>query len=129
MTKDICIVHTDHENFDMKKIKKRRFMYNPKSGTLIIGQDTEIAKSHAEEYGTTATTEPIDYFVRGWIGNGKGYPHGVIHFAPNIPKECAWLYEKGSDTLDMFKENGATKDCLIRGFGRVWEQPMKDIIS
>ncbi len=69
----------------------------------------------------------FDDFVRGWIGTGGNYPYGVIHFAPNVDERCADLFDRAYSTLEMFRENGALADTVLRGFGNRWERPMSDI--
>ncbi len=127
ITEKISIAKADEDKFDMMTFENRRFMYNPKTGTIVFGKDGELNGSHGAEFGITGCDEAYDDFVRGWIGVGKEYPHGVIHFAPNIPPECVWLFERGFDTLEMFSAHGAGDKCIIRGFGKVWEQPLGSI--
>ena len=43
--------------------------------------------------------------------------------------EKALLRFLAFSTLQMFSENGAAGDTVVRGFGRKWEQPLKDIIT
>ena len=84
--------------------------------------------SHAEDHGDSGASEPYDSFIRGWIGTGKQYPHGIIHFAPNIDSHFAEQFDKGFSTLEMFAENGAGADTVIRGFGGAWEQPLSNLL-
>ena len=70
-----------------------------------------------------------DVFVRGWIGTSKEYTDGVIHFAPSVSEKNITLFEKAFDTLEMFKNNGARKNTVVRGLGRAWEQPFSDLIK
>ena len=122
-----CLINTNAEGFDIMCISNRRFMYNPKTGTLVFGKDKELKRSHAQEFGELGCKEPFDDFIRGWIGCGKVYPNGVIHFAPNIPKDCVELFDKAFDTLLMFEKNGARKTTVVRGFAAKWEQELRDI--
>ena len=125
-------VDTVHQSFNMQKIQNRRFMFNPKTGTLILGRQYadkgKLVSSHAEEHGRMNTGEPYDNFIRGWVGTGRGYIDGVIHFAPSISKENLTMFDKGFSTLEMFVKNGATENTLIRGFPDKWEQALKHII-
>lgn len=117
---------------DMQDIENRRFMYSPQTGTLILGvqySSNAIFYSHAEEHHQIGIREDFDRFVRGWVGTGKGYKQGVIHFAPNIPTNVPEFFNKGFDTLEMFKRNNAKANMLVHGFGRTWEQPLKNIIA
>lgn len=128
----IMRIDTNTETFDMQNIENRRFMYSPQTGTLLLGVQFEggqILFSHAEEYHRMGIREDFDRFVRGWIGTGKEYKEGVIHFAPNIPANVPELFNKGFDTLEMFKRNSAKANTIVRGFGRTWEQPLGNIIT
>jgi antirestriction protein ArdC len=128
----IMRIDTNTESFDMQKIQNRRFMYNPQTGTLLLGvqfRGNEILYSHAEEYHRIGIREDFDRFVRGWVGTGKSYKQGVIHFAPNVPASVPELFNKGFDTLEMFKRNNANAKTVVRGFGSRWEQPLSDIVQ
>lgn len=125
---------TDKECFDMQQIKNRRFMYDPKTATLVLGRQygkvKGVPSSHAEELANAGITERYDEFVRGWVGTGKGYPCGVIHFAPHLDeRSSASRFERAFDTLEMFARNGAVAGTLVRGFGSRWEQPLFAILT
>lgn len=125
-------IDTNTEYFDMQDIENRRFMYSPQTGTLLLGvqySSNAIFYSHAEEHHQIGIREDFDRFVRGWVGTGKGYKQGVIHFAPNIPTNVPEFFNKGFDTLEMFKRNNAKANMVVCGFGRTWEQPLKNIIA
>lgn len=125
-------INAARESFDMLDIQNRRFMYNPQTNTLILGfqfaRGNKIMSSHAEEHAKCVASEPFDSFLRGWIGKGSSYKHGVIHFAPPINAEHEKLFVDAYNTLQMFRENGADADTVIRGFGKVWEQPLSAIL-
>jgi len=128
------LIDTKKQVFDIQEIQNRRFMYNPRSGTMILGyqykRQNKIISSHAAEHGACGTKEPYDDFIRGWIGTSPKYKQGVIHFAPNIGKDSpAELFNRAFDTLTMFRENGAKDGTVIRGFGAVWEQPLSNITA
>ena len=126
-------IDTRREYFNMLHIDNRRFMFNPHTGTLILGypyKGKKVISSHAEEHANADTGEPYDLFLRGWIGTDKrNYKYGVIHFAPSISSDNAEMFSKGFDTLEMFKENGADNKTVVRGFGRIWEQPFSNLIK
>ncbi len=131
ITDDLTRIDTRSGAFDMQEIENRRFMYQPQTGTLILGRQyhkSGMYGSHAEEHADSGASEPYDSFIRGWIGTGKEYPHGIIHFAPNIDSHFAEQLDKGFSTLEMFAENGAVSDTVIRGFGDVWEQPLSNLL-
>ena len=116
----------------MQKIRNRRFMFNPHTGTLILGcqySGSKLYSSHAEEHAAAKTDEAYDDFIRGWIGTGKGYQDGVIHFSPNISSRNTVMFHNGFDTLEMFFQNGAKRNTVVRGFGEVWEQPFSNFIK
>ncbi len=132
LDKNCTMLNTNTDFFDMADIKNRRFMFNPGTGTLILGREfsksEKIFSSHAEEHAESKTAEPYDDFIRGWIGKGGDYPQGVIHFAPNIPKDAPEeVFNRAYDTVKMFQANGATDRTVVRGFGKEWEQLMSDI--
>lgn len=124
-------IDTGQQAIDIQQIDNRRFMYHPGTGILVLGRQYAkggfAAASHAEELAGAGITKDFDNFVRGWIGTGKDYPAGVIHFAPNVDTACTELFGRAFRTLEMFRENGALADTVIRGFGKRWEQPMCDI--
>ena len=124
-------IDTGQTAFDMQQIENRRFMYQPQTGTLILGyqyKGNHLASSHADEHFKSGAAEPFDSFIRGWIGSGESYPHGIIHFAPNIPADNVQAFDRAYSTLQMFRDNGAAGNTVIRGFGASWEQPLNQII-
>ena len=124
-------IDTGQTAFDMQQIENRRFMYQPQTGTLILGyqyKGNHLASSHADEHFKSGAAEPFDSFIHGWIGSGKSYPHGIIHFAPNIPADNVQAFDRAYSTLQMFRDNGAAGNTVIRGFGASWEQPLNQII-
>lgn len=128
----VMLIDTKTQRFDMQAIENRRFMFNPTTGTLILGKYTpgDITFSHAEELHKSGTKEPYDDFMRGWVGtNTREYKHGVIHFAPNLPAENMEYFNKGFDTLLMFRENNANGKTVVRGFGKQWEQPLSRVME
>jgi len=131
-------IDTISYSFDMQKIQNRRFMFNPDTGTLILGfqcvgnvldNGKILNASHAEEHGESGTQEPYDDFIRGWVGTGGKYRNGIVHFAPPLDRQHIALFEKAFDTLLMFKQNEANEKTIIRGFGGVWEQPLSNIFN
>lgn len=131
-TAALMLLDTRSMSFDMREIDNRRFMFSPQTGELILGRQYrggQLYKSHAEEHFDSGAKAPFDSFIRGWIGTGRDYPDGVIHFAPNIGTDNITAFDNAFSTLQMFSENGAAGDTVVRGFGRKWEQPLKDIIT
>ncbi len=128
---NIMRIDTRRDTFNMSEIENRRFMYQPQTGTLILGRQyhkSGMYGSHAEEHADSGASEPYDSFIRGWIGTGKQYKHGVIHFSPSIDSRYPQQFDKGFSTLEMFTENGAGDNTVIRGFGDTWEQPLSNLL-
>ena len=127
----VMLINTDQQCFNMQAIENRRFMYQPQTKTLILGaqyQDGILAASHGDEHAASGATEPFDSFIRGWVGTGKTYPDGVIHFTPCIESNCTTLFDKAFDVLLMFLKNRANGRTVVRGFWEPWEQPLADIL-
>ena len=115
----------------MQAIQNRRFMFSPQTGELILGKQyrgSALVKSHAEEHGESGAKAPFDSFIRGWIGTGRSYKDGVIHFAPAIDAHNTEQFDRAFSVLEMFSQNGANGKTVIRGFGDVWEQPLSDLV-
>ena len=128
----LMLIDAARQAFNMQDITNRRFMYDPNTCALILG-DQEAIKglsfgSHAEDHGDSGAKAPFDSFVRGWVGTGEAYKHGVIHFAPHINEKNADRLIDGYNTLQMFRENGAVADTVVRGFPGAWEQPLSAIL-
>lgn len=126
----LMVIDTNKAVFDIQEIENRRFLYSPQTGTLILGYQFHgkaLVSSHAEEHGDSGIAEPYDNFLRGWIGTGKDYPEGVIHFVPNIDSRAVDQFNQGFDTLEMFARNGAREKTVVRGFGDQWEQPLSNL--
>ena len=131
MENGVLLIDTRRACFDMQAIENRRFMYEPQTGTLILGyqfRGKDLASSHAEEHTDSGATEPFDRFIRGWIGTGREYKDGVIHFAPNIDGQNPEQFDRAYSTLEMFRENKANGKTVVRGFGDRWEQPLSNLI-
>lgn len=127
----VLLIDTRRACFDMQAIENRRFMYESQTGTLILGyqfRGKDLASSHAEEHADSGATEPFDRFIRGWIGTGREYKDGVIHFAPNIDGQNPEQFDRAYSTLEMFRENKANGKTVVRGFGDRWEQPLSNLI-
>lgn len=129
----IMRIDTRTQAIDMQQIDNRRFLFNPKTGVLVLGKQFGKTKglpsSHAEELAAAGIIKDFDSFVRGWIGTGRNYPKGVIHFAPSVDETNTKLFDRAFDTLEMFRENGALAGTVIRGFGNRWEQSLSAIFT
>lgn len=105
--KSLMVVDTKREIIDILQITNRRFMYDPQTGILILGDEAygqSIAGSHAQEFYDSQAGGRFDDYLRGWIGTSKSYPCGVIHFAPAVVME---QFDRGFDTLQMFARSKA----------------------
>ena len=133
ITKELMRINTRRQINDIQQIDNRRFMYNPKTGILVLGYQyaatSTMVSSHANELADAGITKGYDDFVRGWIGTGGDYPKGVIHFAPCVDIGKLTIIKKKIDTLEMFWENGALAGTVVRGFGSRWEQPISAILT
>ena len=62
ITNGIMRIDTNTETFDIQKIQNRRFMYNPQTGTLILGIQTQ-------GYGISAYRYKVKFQrVCEWLG-------------------------------------------------------------
>ena len=117
------------EIIDILQITNRRFMYNPQTGTLILGDEIygkTICSSHSQEFHASRAEGCFDDYLRGWIGTSKSYPHGIIHFAPAVIME---QFDRGFDALQMFAGlEGVNGDTIVRGFCTLPEQRMGDLL-
>lgn len=129
----IMRIDTRAQAIDMQQNDNRRFLFNPKTGVLVLGRQYKetsfVNASHAVELADAGITKGFDDFVRGWIGTGGHYPKGVIHFAPCVDSRNISLFDRAFDTLKMFRENGALAGTVVRGFGSRWEQPLSAILT
>jgi len=105
-------------------IENRRFMYCARTRELILGRAT-TSGSHAEEHWDSRARAKFDEFVRGWVGFGGCYRHGVVHFAP--PFAETEVVDPGVadallSTLSVFAANGGSARTILRGAGTAaWE--------
>jgi hypothetical protein len=120
--------------FDMMKIGNRRFMFDPKRKQFLLGDargagkgKSGVRSSHAEEYhDVTGSNAGFDAWVRGWIGRGRDYPHGVVHFAPPITDN----FDAGFSCLEaLYKNCGATAQTVVRAFPGAFEQTLGKILG
>lgn len=129
VTNGIMRIDTNTETFDMQKIQNRRFLYNPQTGTLILGIQTQCNDffyKKVTEYRRIGIRSNFNEFVSGWVGNGK---MGVIDFTPSVPTAAKSIFNKALDTLIMFYRNNANMKTEIRGFGNTEPQPLENIIT
>lgn len=125
----LMVINIKQEIIDILQIANRRFMYNPKIGILILGDEMygkNICSSHSQEFYVLKADGHFDDYLRGWIGVSKGYPHGIIHFAPAVIME---QFDRGFDALQMFAGlEGVNGDTIVRGFCTLPEQRMGDLL-
>ena len=129
ITNGIMRIDTNTETFDIQKIQNRRFMYNPQTGTLILGIQTQCNDffyKKVTEYRRIGIRSNFNEFVSGWVGSGKT---GVIDFTPSVPTAAKSIFNKALDTLIMFYRNNANMKTEIRGFGNTKPQPLENIIT
>ena len=127
--KILMVINVKWEIIDILQITNRRFMYNPQTGTLILGDEIygkSICSSHSQEFHASRAEGCFDDYLRGWIGTSKSYPHGIIHFAPAVIME---QFDRGFDALQMFARlEGVNGDTIVRGFCTLPEQRMGDLL-
>ena len=129
ITNGIMRIDTNTETFDIQKIQNRRFMYNPQTGTLILGIQTQCNDffyKKVTEYRRIGIRSNFNEFVSGWVGSGKT---GVIDFTPSVPTAAKSIFNKALDTLIMFYRNNANMKTERRGFGNTKPQPLENIIT
>ena len=70
----------------MQDISNRRFMYNPKTGILVLGQQygktRGLPGSHTDDLAQAGIKNGFDDFVRGWVGTGKKLSRRDYSFCP-----------------------------------------------
>lgn len=122
----LMVIDTRNEYTEHTQTKNRRFMFAPESGVLILGDESKgIEKgSHAEEFYDANAPGNFDDYVRGWIGFGRSYNNGIIHFSPPIQSSNL---NTGFETLYMFAGQGITEKAVVRGFDK-GEVPIGRII-
>ena len=127
--KILMVIDVKREIIDILQITNRRFMYNPQTGTLILGDEMygkSICSSHSQEFYASKAEGRFDDYLRGWIGVSKSYPHGIVHFAPAVSME---QFDCGFDALQMFARlEGVNEDTIVRGFCTMPEQRMGDLL-
>lgn len=114
LTDKLTIINTFKEIVNLSGTKNRRFMYNPKTGTLLLGDvNKDVSNSsHESEFNIADIKEKYDDFVRGWIGfDKKEFKNGIIHFYSTINS-----YDDIFDTIVMFAYmGGINPKTKIRG--------------
>ena len=114
ITKELMRIDTRRQMIDIQQIDNRRFMYNPKTGILVLGYQyaatSTMVSSHANELADAGITKGYDDFVRGWIGTGGDYPKGVIHFAPCVDKRNITLFDRNKEN-ERFSDE--TADSIV----------------
>lgn len=138
LSPNLQVINLKLQAIDLSQIGNRRFMYHP-TGLLILGEEDKLHpgnglySSHAEEYhlASSQLNQPFpsfDSFCRGWIGNSKEYPHGIIHFAPGIQANYLPHFHAAFDFLEISQNNGLTNQVVLRNFCDQWEQTLADLL-
>lgn len=109
--KSLMVVNVRWEIIDVLRITNRRFMYDPQTGVLLLGDEIygkSIRSSHAQEFHDSQAGGRFDDYLRGWVGTS------IVHFAPAVSME---QFDRGFDTLQMFARlEGINGDTIVRGF-------------
>lgn len=123
------VVNVRREIIDVLRITNRRFMYDPRTGVLLLGDETygkSIRSSHAQEFHDSQAGGRFDDYLRGWVGTSRRYPRGIVHFAPAVSME---QFDRGFDTLLMFARlEGINGDTVVRGFCSLPETRLDGIL-
>lgn len=129
------VIDLNKEHFDLQKIKNRRFIYVRDKNVLMLGGNNVSVRTHAQEYfDVFKTNDGFDDTSRGWVGTGDNYPNGIIHFSPAYTaewlKQWPYLYFRMFQTLEIFSNNGANENTVVRGIGSAKKElKMSDFIE
>lgn len=127
--KSLMVVNVRWEIIDVLRITNRRFMYDPQTGILLLGDETygkSIRSSHAQEFHDSQAGGRFDDYLRGWVGTSRQYPRGIVHFAPAVSME---QFNREFDTLLMFARlEGINGDTVVRGFCNLPETRLGGIL-
>ena len=83
--KILMVINVKWEIIDILQITNRRFMYNPQTGTLILGDEIygkTICSSHSQEFHASRAEGCFDDYLRGWIGTSKATLTGLSILPP-----------------------------------------------
>ena len=97
--KSLMVIDVRREIIDVLRVTNRRFMYDPQTGILLLGDETcgkSIRSSHAQEFHESKAGGCFDDYLCGWISTSKQYPRGIVHFAPAV---CMEQFDKTTGTL------------------------------
>lgn len=118
-------------SFDIKDVGNRRFLYNQKTGQLVLGRRDPVTKSglsgsHAEDFHDSGADGNFDDYVRGWVGNSRS--NAIIHFAPPVTKEIMRSYPAYADSaigvIQRFIQAGANGKTILRNFNGIHEDKL-----
>lgn len=127
--KSLMVINIRREIIDILRITNRRFMYDPRTGILLLGDEIygkSIRSSHAQEFHASKAGGCFDDYLRGWVGTSRQYPHGIVHFAPAVSME---QFDRGFDTLQMFARlEDINGDTIVRGFCSLSEVRLSEIL-
>ena len=83
--KILMVINVKWEIIDILQITNRRFMYNPQTGTLILGDEIygkTICSSHSQEFHASRAEGCFDDYLRGWIAHRKATLTGLSILPP-----------------------------------------------
>ena len=111
----------------LPKVFNRRFMFNPLTQELLLGGDDISVSSHAVEWEEAGAKGRFDDAVRGWVGRGRGYAQGVIHFAPEVlSNHGVKKIAAGFDVIEYFHACGFGANMVLRNFIKRGEHLFKE---
>ncbi len=113
-------------------LRNCRFIFDPHDRRMHFGGSSIDDGTHAEEYSKATGGKAgrrFDDCARGWVcGKWRGYPYGILHFAPPIRSESGdQALDVAMQALKHFIGMGAHAKTILRGFtalGGPWEQPL-----
>lgn len=114
------------DSFSVRGSRNRRFVYNSRTGELLLGGSSVSRSSHEREWMESGAQGRFDDCVRGWIGWGGSYKEGIIHFAPPI---SSGEFNDGYEAVQMFLRHGATGSTVLRGFMGMGESTIDEKMS
>lgn len=83
--KILMVINVKWEIIDILQITNRRFMYNPQTGTLILGDEIygkSICSSHSQEFHASRAEGCFDDYCAGGLAHRKATLTGLSILPP-----------------------------------------------
>lgn len=122
-------------DFNLLAGENRRFLFHPGRAEMVIGGawNSRNLRSHELDFDLAGGQgDPDHWWVKGWVGIGRNFPSGIIHFTPPLNRE--WLSDPATfdgcfSCLEFWHKSGASLKTVVRGWGGRHEQPLGDILN